>query len=149
MQLTWTIEGEQQLLRNLRGIREGMGNWQPAFAQVAKQLEKIFANDVFSTRGRTIEESWQPLKPSYLAQKRRQGYPEQPLVRTGKMQKAFQSIIKPDSAEVFNAITYFKYHQSKQPRKSTLPRRVMMKLGNQQKEMIVKVFHTHFVNKLK
>lgn len=149
LQLTWTIEGEQQLARNLRGISESMGNWQPAFEQTAKQLEKIFANDVFSTKGRAIDESWPPLKPTYLAKKRAQGYSPEPLVKTGKMQKAFQSIIKPDSATVFNAINYFKYHQSNKARTSNLPRRVMMKLGNDQKEMIVKIFHTHFINKLK
>lgn len=148
-QLTWTIEGEQQLSRNLRGIQESMGDWKPAFKKTASELKKVFSNDVFTSKGRAVGENWPPLKPTYLAEKREQGFAGGTLVKTGKMQKAFQSIVKPDSARMFNAIAYFKYHQSNQPRSSNLPRRVMMKLGNDQKTMIVKIFHTHFINKLR
>lgn len=147
-QLSWNIEGEQQLLRNLRGVSETMGDWTPAFRKVARDLKAVFANDVFQTKGKAIEENWPPLKPTYLAQKREQGYPAQPLVKTGKMQKAFKSQFKPDSATIWNAMTYARYHQSNKPRK-VLPRRVMMKLGNDQKELVVKIFHTHFIKKLK
>jgi phage gpG-like protein len=144
LQLSWSIEGQQQLSRRLQGVREGMGDWTNAFKQAADELKKIFANDVFSTQGKAIGESWKPLKPQYLAQKLAQGYPADTLVRTGAMKAAFASLVKPDSAEVWNAIAYFKYHQSRQPRKSNLPRRVMMKLGENQREVIVKIFHTHF-----
>lgn len=148
-QLTWSIEGEQQLARNLRGINESMGDWGPAFRKTAKELKSVFANDVFQTRGSAVGENWPPLKPTYLAEKRRQGFSGEPLVKTGKMQKSFKSIVKPDSATVFNSIVYSKYHQSNKSRSSNLPRRVMMKLGQDQREMIVKVFHTHFINKIK
>lgn len=148
-QLTWTIEGEQQLVRNLRGVREAMGEWKPAFNKTARELKKIFANDVFASKGRVVGENWPPLKPTYLAEKRAQGFSTDPLIKTGKMQKSFQSIIKPDSATIFNAIAYFRYHQSNKPRSSNLPRRVMMKLGNDQKTMIVKIFHTHFINNIR
>jgi phage gpG-like protein len=147
-QLAWNIEGEQQLLRNLRGVKETMGDWKPAFDKTARDLKRVFANDVFSSKGRAVEENWPPLKPQYLAQKRAQGFSDQPLVKTGKMQKSFKSLVKADSATIWNAVTYFRYHQSNKPR-TVLPRRVMMKLGNDQKAMVVKIFHTHFVNKLK
>lgn len=148
LQLSWKIEGEQQLLRNLRGVSESMGSWKPAFDEVAKELKDVFSNDVFSTRGKAIEENWPALKPSYLAQKRKQGYPADPLVKTGAMKNAFKSLAKTDYAKVWNAIAYAKYHQSNKPR-SVLPRRAMIKLGNAQKAMVVKIFHTHFVKKLK
>jgi len=146
--LEWSIEGQKQLSRNLRGISETMGNWQPAFKKVAKELKEVFSNDVFATKGKAIDERWAPLKPQYLAQKRAQGYPADPLVKTGKMQKSFKSMVKMDSATVWNSIAYAKYHQSNKPRKK-IPRRAMMKLGNNQKALVVKIFHTHFVKKLK
>ena len=46
-QLSWTIEGEKQLSRNLRGISETMGDWEPAFKKIAKDLKDVFSNDVF------------------------------------------------------------------------------------------------------
>ena len=147
-QLNWTIEGEKQLSRNLRGVSETMGDWRPAFKKVAKELKDIFENDVFATRGRAIDESWKPLSPKYLAAKRAQGYPSDPLIKTGKMQKSFKSLVKVDNATIWNAIAYAKYHQSNKPR-TKLPRRAMMKLGNAQKALVVKIFHTHFVKKLK
>lgn len=147
-QLSWNIEGEQQLLRNLRGVNETMGDWRQAFKKTAKELKQVFSNEVFATRGGVVNERWEPLSPRYLAQKRADGYSDQPLVRTGKMQKSFKDLVKADSATIWNAIQYFKYHQSNKAR-SKIPRRVMMKLGNDQKEMVVKIFHTHFIKKLK
>ncbi len=148
-QLSWNIEGEQQLLRNLRGVSESMGDWTPAFRKTAKELKKIFANDVFATKGKAIDENWPPLKPQYLAQKRKAGFTGGTLIRTGKMQKAFKSQFDPNSAVIWNAVQYSKYHQSNKSRSSNLPRRVMLKLGNDQKAMVVKIFHTHFINKIK
>lgn len=147
-QLSWSIEGEQQLLRNLRGIRESMRDWKPAYTQAAKELKSIFESDVFETKGRAINTTWKPLSPKYLAQKRREGYPPDPLIRTGEMQKSFKGRVSTDYAEISNTANYFKYHQSKAARKK-IPRRIMMKLGNDQKELVVKIFHTHFVKKIK
>lgn len=148
-QLSWNIEGEQQLLRNLRGVSESMGNWKAAFRKTAKELKDVFANEVFNTEGGAINERWSPLRPQYLAQKRKEGFNGGTLVRTGKMQKAFKSQFDPNSATIWNAVQYSKYHQSNKGRSSNLPRRVMMKLGNDQKTMVVKIFHTHFINKIK
>ena len=83
-----------------------------------------------------------------MAAKRKQGYSADPLVRKGDMQKSFKSLAKIDSATIWNSIAYAKYHQSNRPRRK-IPRRVMMKLGNDQKAMVVKIIHTHFIKKLK
>ncbi len=147
-QISWEIEGQKQLSRNLRGVSETMGSWQPAFKKIAKELKDVFSNDVFATRGKAIGERWAPLKPQYLAAKRAQGYPADPLIKTGEMKKSFKSMVKTDSATVWNAVAYAKYHQSNKPR-GVLPRRAMMKLGNNQKALVVKIFHTHFIKKLR
>lgn len=148
VELSWSIEGSKQLSRVLRNIGEGIKDWQPAFRETAEELKKIFSNDVFSSKGSVIGEKWSPLKPRYLAKKLAQGYPADPLVKTGKMKAGFQSMFKGDYAEVWNSIAYFKYHQSSAPRSSNLPRRVMMKLGDQQKELVVKIFHTYWYQKV-
>lgn len=148
LQLSWQIEGRQELSRVLKEIGDGVKDWTPAFRESAEELTKIFANDVFSTRGEAIGEKWKPLKPSYLAKKIEDGYPADPLIRKGDMKRNFKSLFKPDMAEIWNATAYFKYHQSDKPRTSNLPRRVMMKLGEQQKQLVVKIFHTYWYKKV-
>lgn len=149
MLLSWTIEGETQLSRRLRIISSSIKDWTPAFEDTADALVKVFSVDAFDTEGQAFDEPWAALKPRYAARKAREGYGDKPiLVKTGKMQKAFQSLAKTDYAQVWNSTAYFKYHQSNQPR-SKLPRRVMMKLAEDQRQMVVKIFHTYWHNKMK
>lgn len=147
LSLSWKIEGGKELSRVLRGIGEGIKDWEPAFKETADELHKVFSNDVFETKGAVVGEKWPPLKPAYLAQKIKKGYPADPLIRTGKMKGSFKSLFKGDYAEVWNTAEYFKYHQSKAAR-SKIPRRVMMKLGENQKQVVVKIFHTYWYKKI-
>ena len=142
MELSWQIEGEQQLARRFELISKGLKNWTPAFRKAAKDVKKTFETDVFNTQGSIIGEKWKPLRQSTIAQKARQGYSTTPLVATGKMQKSFMSMYKSDIAAVWNTAFYFQYHQSNKPRRK-LPRRVMMKLDERQRQEIVKIFHKH------
>lgn len=125
-----------------------MKNWRPAFQEAADRLVGIFSKDVFDTQGAIISESWAPLKPKYLAAKRKQGYPVDTLIKTGKMRASFYSDVHDDFATISNKASYFKYHQSKEAR-TKIPRRIMMKLGNPQKELVVKIFHTYWYQKTK
>jgi phage gpG-like protein len=143
-QISWQLEGEQQLLRNLRIKADRVKDWTPAFKKVSEELKNTFANDVFQSRGGAIGEKWPKLSPQYLAAKTRAGYPEQPLVRTGAMQKSFKTLFKADMAAVWNTAAYFKYHQSKLPR-NRLPRRAMMKIYHQQREVIQKAFQEEYI----
>lgn len=146
LQLTWSIEGDVQLARRLEKIGTEVRDWSPAFKEAGEKLKKVFSESVFATQGSVIGESWQQLKPRYLAQKVKQGYPSDILIKTGQMKKSFYVNSTSDYAEIGNISPYFKYHQSKEPR-SKLPRRIMMKLGNPQKEMVVKVFHMYWYRK--
>lgn len=148
MQLSWSIEGEKQLSRRLIGIRKELKDWKPAFKEASGDLVNEFSGDVFSTKGASIGVRWQPLDRNYANAKAKR-YPGKDILEaTGKMKKAFTRRFSASSAVVWNTAAYFKYHQSNQPR-SKLPRRVMMKLGNSQKEMIVRTFNTHFRKKLR
>lgn len=142
--LSWTIEGEQQLSRTLLLMASRVKDWSPAFQETAYTLKNIFSEDVFSTEGRVIEERWSPLSKAYAARKD-QKYPGKGILEaTGKMKNGFMTLWRPDMAQVWNDVEYFKYHQSNKQRSSNLPRRVMMKLANSQREQVVKIFHTHF-----
>jgi len=140
--LEWSIEGEKQLSRRLRGLENDIKDFSPAFKKSASKLKSIFSRDVFSSRGQVIGEKWKRLSPYTVAQKARQGFPSDPLVRTGKMKNSFTTKYGPREATISNTAEYFKYHQSNKPR-SRIPRRVMMKLGNNQKEMVVKEFQNY------
>lgn len=146
LKLTWSIEGQVQLARRLNIVASSVKDWTPAFQEAADKLESIFSNDVFRTQGAIIGESWQPLKPKYLAQKVKQGFPADTLVKTGRLKASFFSEVHSDHATIGNRSPYFKYHQSKEPR-TRIPRRIMMKLGNPQKEIVVKIFHTYWYKK--
>lgn len=146
LSLTWSIEGEQQLVRRLRKIGNEVKDWREAFTEASDELKEVFSKDVFRTEGAILGESWKQLKPTYLAQKVKRGYSRDILVQTGAMKSDFQSRVTKDYAVIFNGSSYFKYHQSRYPR-TKIPRRVMMKLGNRQKEMVVKIFHTYWYKK--
>lgn len=148
LHISWEIEGEKQLSRRLRGISEDLTEWELAIKKSVLTLKDIFENDVFKTEGQAIGERWSPLSRAYAEQKR-QRYGDQPiLVATGKMRKSFKATWNPYKGVVWNTAAYFKYHQSNQPR-SKIPRRVMMKLGNQQRELIVKNFQELAVKKIR
>lgn len=141
--VTWSIEGEKQLSRNLVIMADRIEDWTPAFQDTAETLKDTFSKDVFSSEGSVIQERWSPLSQAY-AYRKAQKYPGKGILEaTGTMKNSFMTLWRPDMAMVWNDIAYFKYHQSNKPR-SKLPRRVMMKLGNSQKTMVMKIFHNYF-----
>lgn len=139
IQISWTIEGEQQVSRMLQKLETNIKNFSVPLNRISKTLVDLFSHEVFDTQGGAIGESWKPLAKSTLDAKKRKGYPATPLIATGDMQRGFKSLVSSDQAVIYNTQDYFKYHQSNQPR-TKIPRRVMMKLGNKQKELVVKAF---------
>jgi len=142
--LSYSIEGEKQLSRKLLILSESIKDWTPAFKETALTLKNVFSNDVFESEGGAVGERWSPLSKAYAARKA-QKYPGKGILEaTGTMRKGFMTLWRPDMAAVWNEVTYFKYHQSDQPRQSNLPRRVVMKLANTQREQVVRIFNTYF-----
>jgi phage gpG-like protein len=145
--LSWSIEGVTQLSRRLEGLSANTKNLTVPFRKSADTLIRTFSRDVFSTQGAAIGEKWKRLSPYTVAQKARQGYPSDTLIRTGKMRRSFTSIVASDQAVVYNTAPYFKYHQSNKPR-TKIPRRVMMKLGEIQRQQVVKIFQRYLQEQL-
>ena len=138
LELTFSIEGDKQLIRRLKDIEKDFKDWTPEFIRVGSLLLKTFKEN-FRTQGNTLGEPWQKLADSTIAQKKRLGYPLVPLIRTGTMRDSFKSNPSRYHVIIDNPMEYFVYHQSIRPRHK-LPRRVMMKIDNRRKELIIKVF---------
>lgn len=137
--LEFEIEGEKQLSRRFRGISLAGKDWKRTFQKVGNDLTGLFSGSVFETRGAEIGERW----------KARKGGGSWPLLeRSGKMRRGFMFEAKSDSLQVYNITDYFKFHQSNKPRKK-LPRRVMMKIDDKRRNMVVQTFHKDIQEKLR
>ena len=142
LQISWEIEGVTELSRTLIGTGTALKDYKLPFEQSASFLKSTFMRDVFDTQGAAIGEKWKRLSPYTVSQKARRGLPADPLIGTGRMRNSFQTIVSSEQAVVYNSAEYFKYHQSRAPR-AHLPRRVMMKIAENQREQIVKYFQEY------
>ncbi len=142
MRLEWSIEGEKELSRKLIGLSSDLKDLREPFQSSADYLRTVFSKDVFDTQGGAIGEQWKRLSPYTVSQKARRGYPDTPLIGSGRMRESFKTIVSSDQAVIYNDAQYFKYHQSKAPR-TKIPRRVMMKLHDPQKQEIVRFFQEY------
>lgn len=140
MLVEFSIEGEKQLARRFRGISISVMNWSSVMGEIGKELTETFSGPVFETRGAEIGEPWESRKKSYA-------WPL--LEKTGEMRKGFRYKSGKDSVEVFNIVNYFSFHQSRELPRRKLPRRIMMKLDDKRKEMIMKKIHYRLIKKIK
>lgn len=146
LELVFEIEGDTQLIRRLQGVEIGMKNFSPEFKKTGDLLLKTFREN-FKSEGRDIGEPWKPLKPETLIQKQRLGFAPDILVRTGALKGGFKARPSQFEVVVSNLVDYFSYHQSNRPR-NKLPRRIMMKIDEKRKQMIVKIFQGSVQEKL-
>lgn len=130
--LTATIEGDKQLSRRLMKIPDNIGDFKEPLFKIGREV-RLSVDANFSSRGALFGERWAP---------RKDHKPHPLLEKTGTMRRAFAQNLGPMYVEIFNPTEYFKYHQSKAPRKR-LPRRVMLKLDEIRKIFIQKEFQRH------
>ena len=128
--IRFSLEGQQQLVRQFKGISMAGKNFTSAFKKIGRDLTDTFSGPVFDTEGAEIGEKWKT-GPKYHG-----------LVRTGKMRKSFRFKAGKDYVIVDNIVDYFKFHQSIRPRYK-LPRRIMMKIDDKRKVNIMKRLHKH------
>lgn len=137
MIIRFSIQGEIQLSRVIATISATVKDMTPAFEKSGEDLLRIFSYDVFETEGQAVDETWSPLSKAYAKRKERQFPGKGILEATGKMRQSFMAKADDTSLTLWNAMEYFKYHQSNQPR-TVIPRRVMLKLTENMREMVVK-----------
>ena len=136
---TITLEGEKQLSRRILKLADGVKDFRPELAKSATFLKDFFGGEVFDTRGQAIDEPWEM---------RRREYQWPILERSGKMRRSFKMKAEKLRAEVWNATSYFKFHQSRMPR-HRLPRRVMMKMTDMLKDQVISFFHEGLWKRIK
>lgn len=136
LNLSFKIEGEQQLARRLNNLGNKVKNFKPEFRKTGDFLKGFFGGEVFTSEGAVLGERWKG-GPNYNR-----------LQRSGRMRRSFKAKSNKLSVMIWNAADYFKYHQSKQPRRK-LPRRIMMKLTNQLKNKIVQIIHAGVYKRVK
>lgn len=142
VELQFSVEGSEIVSRRLGITAEGVTDFKKPFSDVGKTLLKTFDTN-FDSRGREYSAGWAPRKPQYKKGVRIDTWPL--LEKSGDMRGGFRKKLTKWSLELYNTQSYFKYHQSNAPRKSNLPRRVMMKLREQDATMIVKSFQAYLV----
>jgi phage gpG-like protein len=84
--------------------------------------------------------SWARLAPSTLAQKRRLGYPDKILTRTGKMRRSVVAIADAKSVLIGVDSEYAIYHQEGTDR---MPQRRILGLNDKRKEKLVKLIRVY------
>ena len=119
MQLTFTVNGDVQLSRNLRTLITQLPNMAEFYSDALDIVEKR-SDDIFASKGTNVEKSdkWKDLAPSTKkARDRRWGYykksPNRPstLRWTGRLQEDRTKTVQRDRAIFqFNA-PYAIYHQ--------------------------------------
>lgn len=133
MQIYFEIEGQVELNRRIGKIADGIKDWSQATKSIGEYLTNFFTNNVFNSEGAVFNEKWVGGKYYHKLQ------------RTGAMRNSFYFENDKNQVLVGNKAEYFKYHQSNQPRKSKLPRRIMMKLDEARKQKIVKFFQQQII----
>lgn len=147
MYLRFSLQGDVQLSRKLLIAAEAVKDWTPAFEKSGEDLIEFFSYDVFETEGEALGEAWPFLSPKYAKQKEKK-YPDKGILEaTGTMRQSFMQLSSSTSLKIWNAAEYFKYHQSNEPR-NKIPRRAMMKLTEDLRQIVVKNFQTLFLEKV-
>jgi phage gpG-like protein len=128
MQIYFEIEGVVQMHRRFTKFAKDIKDWSLSTEKIGKYLKTFFSNDVFQSEGAVFGEKWVGGKYYHKLQ------------RTGLMRNNFYFKNNKNQVEIGNTTDYFKYHQSNKPRKSKLPRRIMMKLDEERKKTITRFF---------
>lgn len=133
LQLEFSVEGRKEVLRDLDTRGRKAKNLQAPLKESADYMMKVIDQNFDSHGG--VWGKWK---------RRKKAYPWRMLEKTGAMRRGFCSRIYTKQAEISNLRPYFKYHQSRQPRKY-LPRRVMMAIEEQQAREITRIFQRHIM----
>lgn len=160
------VTGDQATIQGLDQLGSELVKMDVAMESIGESLTDYFAGQAFASQGGVYGEVWQALSETYqiykatghttLDQKRWRDttntntYPGRgPLVKTGDMQQGFDYEADSDSVTIFNDVEYFVYHQSDEPRDSNLPRRVMMAINDDVREIIMQIINAEVERKIK
>lgn len=130
-----TITGDKEFVAKLTGFVGSDGlNLKKSMGASGLYLTRFFSGEVFTSRGRVIDEPWPALNPRYAAWKARTFPGSPPLIRSGEMNDSFGFEEHKRSLDLFNTADHFDYHQEGRG----VPQRMMMKIDQQRAARVVK-----------
>jgi hypothetical protein len=124
------VDGLREARAALQRMRDRSHDLSPAWQELITWWAATNVEH-FSSRGRRWRTPWEPLKPTTVAQKRRQGFLADPLVRTARMREDLTrrplgaEHITHNRVDVGTDAPYAKFHQRGAPR-AHLPRRPLV-----------------------
>ena len=128
------IEGEKQLAAGFLRVERGFESFRKPLQKSNALLRR--AIDInFNFAGREFGKPWQRLKKATVKQKGSSRI----LERTGEMRRSFKSDLTNNQLLIRNRKSYFRFHQSNQPR-TKLPRRIMMRIDAKRRAEIIRQF---------
>lgn len=139
--IKFDVEGVTELSRRFNVLDAKIDDLTIPFEE-AKDILKDGIDRSFDTNGESIDEDWAPLSPNYKKWKEKKAPGKTTLVFSGTMKESFDYEVSKTFLKISNSTDYFKFHQSREERK-TLPRRPILKYGKTQKEDITAAFHKY------
>lgn len=142
--ITGHLEGEEVIQRRLEGFEERMGDLTPAWPSVLRVFRGIMKR-AFATEGGSTGAAWPQLAVSTVKQREREGFPGRHpiLARTHTLERALTTeggasvvVQLPRYFAISVDLDYFKYHQSRAPRRK-IPRRAPINLTQDDKTALL------------
>lgn len=112
-----SVEGLDRVRRNLEGMRARSAELSPAWEEFLTWWA-VTNVEQFSSRGARWRTPWAPLMPATVAQKRDQGFLNEPLVRTTSMRSELTrrplgvEHVRAHEVEAGTDLSYARFHQS-------------------------------------
>lgn len=143
------ITGAKEMIAKLKQINTSLLNFREPLAQIGKELESYYSNNVFSDQGASLGVRWPTLAAKTIMYKKKH-YPQYattPLIATGTMKDSFVSKATINTVTVTNTAPQFKYHQSSAARKK-IPYRPMMGINDDVKTIVKTILQADITQKL-
>lgn len=148
MNISITVSGTKELISKYHKFKDALEDWTGELTDITSMMKTYYSQAVFATEGGVYGNPWPAVKPGYEYYKRTHAMQFGILQFSGTMQGNFESKATRNEAEVWNSTPYFKYHQSKKPRK-VLPRRAMIEINAFQKDKIRGIFKQGMNDKIR
>lgn len=144
-EIAFSLEGVTEVSRRFAARAERVGDLTPAWPEVDKVFH-LLVQQQFASAGAQGGERWPELARRTQLERAREGYgPKRPiLVRTGDLQRSLTTL-NGDAISVHHptyyargtGVEYFRYHQSRKPRK-VIPRRAAIELSAKAKDALLR-----------
>jgi phage gpG-like protein len=142
--ITGHLEGDQVIQRRLAALEERVSDLTPAWPAVLRVFRGIM-RQAFGSEGASTGTPWPQLAESTVKEREREGYPGRHpiLARTHTLERALTTeggasivVQMPKYFAIAVDLGYFKYHQSKAPRRR-IPRRAPINLTQDNKTQLL------------